>query len=147
MSALKAIVFDYYGTLNHPTPPGLVAALTELAKHYQLSINSSSGVESIGDFLREQTIEQLFSHVAGYRLGRDKGDKLREYLEQTGFAPSECLFITDSADDVAEARAVGVAAVGVGWGNEPGDRLLAAGAEAVVQNLAELVSWLANRQR
>ncbi|HSD19294.1 MAG TPA: HAD family hydrolase [Anaeromyxobacter sp.] len=58
-------------------------------------------------------------------------------------APSEALLVGDSPHDIAAARAAGVRAVGVLHGACDRERLLAAGADALLDDLAPLPALLA----
>ena len=58
-------------------------------------------------------------------------------------APSEALLVGDSPHDIAAAKAAGVRAVGVLHGACDRERLLAAGADALLDNLAPLPALLA----
>jgi pyrophosphatase PpaX len=60
-------------------------------------------------------------------------------------APSEALLVGDSPHDIAAARAAGVRAVGVLHGACDRESLLAAGAEALLDDLGPLPSLLAAR--
>jgi phosphoglycolate phosphatase len=51
--------------------------------------------------------------------------------------------VGDTAFDMAMGRAAGLATVGVAWGYHPRDRLLAAGADAVIDDFAALDAALA----
>lgn len=70
---------------------------------------------------------------------------LRQILEVTGLSPDEALMIGDTEFDVAMARAIGMPALGVGCGVHEHDRLLDAGAAAVIDSVKEMPAWLRSR--
>lgn len=58
--------------------------------------------------------------------------------ERMGLFPSECAYVGDSPYDMQAARAAGMYAVGVLWGMFTADTLLTAGAEILVEEVADL---------
>lgn len=52
-------------------------------------------------------------------------------LSETGLEPSAAIMIGDTSYDMAMARAAGVGAAGVAWGNHPRQELLQAGAHTI----------------
>ena len=63
-------------------------------------------------------------------------------LEATGVAPEYAVVVGDSSFDMEMARAAGVRAIGVAWGYQPPERLLAAGAERIVADFPALEAAL-----
>jgi phosphoglycolate phosphatase len=59
-------------------------------------------------------------------------------MAEAGAEPAGTVMIGDTAFDVTMARAAGCRAIGVSWGYHAPEELLAAGAEAVAQTVAEL---------
>jgi phosphoglycolate phosphatase len=64
-------------------------------------------------------------------------------LRETGVAATRAALVGDTSYDMAMARAAGVAAVGVAWGCHAPDALREAGAQAVIEDFAELDAALA----
>lgn len=67
---------------------------------------------------------------------------LVELLDDEGLAAEEALMIGDTEYDMAMARAIGMAGLGVGCGVHEAGRLLQFGAAAVIEAVAGLPSWL-----
>ena len=65
--------------------------------------------------------------------------------ERLGVAPGECVYVGDAVVDVRAARAAGMGAVAVAWGAGEPDALAAAGADAVVHDVAALGEVLLGR--
>lgn len=63
-------------------------------------------------------------------------------LDETGIDRARAVMIGDTGFDMEMGRAAGVATIGVTWGYHATDRLLAAGAERIVSDFAELRSIL-----
>ena len=63
-------------------------------------------------------------------------------LAETGVAPGRAMLVGDTSFDMEMAKAAGVRAVGVAWGNHPPAELLATGADPVLQRFEELLELL-----
>jgi phosphoglycolate phosphatase len=59
-------------------------------------------------------------------------------LAETGLDTSAAIMIGDTSYDIAMARAAGVGAAGVAWGNHPPDELTRAGAHSISSDFNEL---------
>lgn len=71
-------------------------------------------------------------------MNAEKGALIREILAQEALDPKETCMVGDRAQDVAGARANGIAAVAVLWGYGGPEELNAAGPDRVVASMAEL---------
>jgi phosphoglycolate phosphatase len=67
---------------------------------------------------------------------------LEQILAATNVAPERALMIGDTEYDVAMARALGMPALGVACGVHAPERLLQAGAEAVLETVRAIPAWL-----
>lgn len=63
-------------------------------------------------------------------------------LSDTGLSPEAAIMIGDTSYDIAMARAAGVGAAGVGWGNHAPDELVKAGAHTISNDFKELEQHL-----
>jgi phosphoglycolate phosphatase len=61
-----------------------------------------------------------------------------EALAETGAEPHEAIVIGDTSYDIEMARAAGVGAIGVTWGNHPPGELEHAGAHHIINEFSEL---------
>lgn len=68
-------------------------------------------------------------------------------LERLGVEPERAAFLGDAVHDVAAARAAGVVALGAAWGATRAEALVAAGANRVLSDIAELPGALAELDR
>jgi phosphoglycolate phosphatase len=59
-------------------------------------------------------------------------------LAETGANPASAIMIGDTTFDIAMARAAGVGAAGVAWGNHPVADLTAAGTHTISNDFKEL---------
>ena len=80
------------------------------------------------------------SIVGGDRAERPKPypDLMLVALRELGTAPNETLLVGDGDHDIRMGASAGARTCGVGWGVHAAERLHAAGAEFVVQSVAEL---------
>ncbi len=67
---------------------------------------------------------------------------LNRNMQATGFEPGHTVMIGDTAHDITMARQAGVRAIGVAWGFHTVDELVAAGADDIAMDFAELRSVL-----
>lgn len=66
-------------------------------------------------------------------------DSLLEALRTMGVEPADAVYVGDSDVDVETARNAGLKCIGVSWGFRPRQSLIAAGADAVVDDAASLI--------
>lgn len=71
--------------------------------------------------------------------GKPHPGMLLQAMAETGVAPAQTVMIGDTSFDILMARAAGVSAVGVAWGNHPVAELEAAGAHRLVDHLGDLM--------
>jgi phosphoglycolate phosphatase len=68
---------------------------------------------------------------------------VEQALRETGCPPERAVMVGDTEFDIVMGRGAGVATVGVSWGYHPRERLIAAGADRVIDDIAELPDVLA----
>jgi len=142
--------------------PGMSDVVRALAPHCTLAVLSTNGIETIRRILVEAGIATCFSHVFSGDVQPRKSESMRRFLGDQRYAAQRCcspayreepvsaaalastdvVLVTDTAGDVAEAKEVGIRAVGVAWGMHSERQLLEAGAESVALWPQELVAWL-----
>ncbi|HKE82445.1 MAG TPA: HAD family hydrolase [Vicinamibacterales bacterium] len=114
MTHVDAIIFEPLGSLtDSPSAPpydDAVPALTEL-KALGLTLIAASSLphDELTSFLDSSGLRGFFDGVSSAEsTAGDRGVMLREALASAQIAPDHALFITDSADGLAAARAAGV---------------------------------------
>lgn len=85
----------------------------------------------------------LLGHFASVQTGdvspfKPDPEVLRRAMAEIGARPQETIMIGDTTQDMIMARAAGVSAFGVAWGDHSAADLRAAGAHRLVQNFQEL---------
>ena len=107
-----------------------------------LAVASSRSSPSLLLFMRERAIDHLFSYILGSdSVSRHKPEPeaVEVILQRGGFNPSEAIVVGDMPVDILMARSASVRAVGVSWGNATREELTAAGADAVIDDIRELL--------
>lgn len=110
-----------------------------------LSIASSRSSPSLLLFMRSMGIAEMFSYVLGSDnvLGhKPDPEPVLKTLRELGFKPSEALVVGDMPVDIEMAHNAGVRAVGVSYGNATQEELEAAGADVVIDDLAQLLDYI-----
>lgn len=144
-----------HGSSAHALPAGddyrLVDVVRALAPHCALAVLSTIGIEAIRRILVDAGIATCFSHVLSGEVQPRKSESMRRFLRDYRYAAqrccspayreeptgddalesSDCVLVTDTVGDVAEAKEVGIATVGVAWGTHSERQLLDAGAKKV----------------
>ena len=142
--------------------PGVIDVVRGLAPFCTLAVVSSNGIDTVRRILGEAGIATCFSHVFSGDVETSKSASIRRFLGDQRYAaqrrctpeyhdgPSDTrilgvddiVLVTDTAGDVAEAKAAGIRAFGVSWGMHSEKKLLDAGAEKVALWPQELLAWL-----
>ncbi len=65
-----------------------------------------------------------------------------EIIEKNGSSPQASLFVGDTSVDIKTGKAAGMKTVGVTWGFRPTDELIAAGADIIISEPAELTAYV-----
>jgi HAD superfamily hydrolase (TIGR01509 family) len=116
-----------------------------------LAAVSNNSREAVTRYLTTSGLAPMFATIVG-RTGSDP-DLLKpnphlisHAAKELGAAPAECVLIGDSQSDIEGARNAGT--LSIGYANKPGklERFTAAGADAVITSMGDLVPHLARRQ-
>lgn len=92
-------------------------------------------------------IAEYFAFVAGAELDGVRGEKrevVAHALEQCGIDPAQAVMVGDRRYDMEGAAAFGIKTVGVSYGYGGREELAAAGADYIVDTVAELDGLLAS---
>lgn len=110
-----------------------------------ISIASSRSSPSLHLFLRNMGIAEYFPYVLGSdSVERHKPDPepVIKTLRDLGYKASDAVVVGDMPVDIAMAHNAGVRAIGVSYGNATREELTAAGADTVVDDIAEIIDIL-----
>lgn len=123
--------------------PGVIAALTQLkAAGAGLAVVTNKLTGLSNQLLEALDLAQYFAAVVGGdALPQRKPDAAPAWhaCRALGCAPRDCLFVGDSATDVATARAAGCRVVCVRDGYNHGTPAAELGADAVIDSMIELL--------
>ena len=126
--------------------PGIKELLEKLrAAGKTVGIATSKPQELAEKLLRRENMLGLFQVICGSRPdGNDsaKWQVVQRAMELCGAAKENTILVGDTKYDVAGAHKVGIACVGVRYGYAAEGELEAAGADAIVEDLPELESFL-----
>lgn len=114
-------------------------------KDIALSIASSRSSPSLHLFLRNMGVAEYFPYVLGSdSVERHKPDPepVIKTLREMGYEASDAVVVGDMPVDIAMAHNAGVRAIGVSYGNANREELVAAGADAVIDDIAELITLI-----
>lgn len=126
--------------------PGIKDLLERLrAAGKTVGIATSKPRELAEELLRREDMLGLFQVICGSRPdGNDsaKWQVVQRAMELCGAVKENTILVGDTKYDVAGAHKVGIACVGVRYGYAAEGELEAAGADAIVEDLPELESFL-----
>lgn len=122
--------------------PGAQAALERLATRPELLLGIATGKARRGvDHALDAHDWRGFFHTAHCADGhpsKPHPSMLQACMADVGVEPHQAVMIGDTAFDILMAKAAGMAAVGVSWGYHPVERLLDAGADAIIDHFDAL---------
>lgn len=139
----------YFERLSEDTRPydGVPAALAALReKAIGLACVTNKASRFTDALLRKQGLFDFFDIVlSGDSLARRKPDPLPllHCFDRLGVSAAEFLYVGDSANDVAAARAAGCRVVCVPYGYTGGRDVRDLGADAIVEGIPDLIRFVA----
>ncbi|HKJ27963.1 MAG TPA: HAD family hydrolase [Anaerolineales bacterium] len=143
---------DYLNKLNLrkekaslPLIPGVRPALESLSHKYPMAVVSARGEKGTREFLAYHQLEKYFVCIASGQTTKHTKpwpDPILWSAEQIGVPPESCLMIGDTTVDIRAGRAAGCQTVGVlsGFGDEK--ELSRAGADLLLESVAQLETSL-----
>jgi phosphoglycolate phosphatase len=147
-ACLKSFIDDYNRNWDRATEPyGGLRDLLEKLQHRNIkfSVVTNKPHRFAVSMMAHYFGDCPFDPILGQQEGVPKKPDPRQALaaaEKMGVQPSACLFLGDSAVDMATACNAGMLPVGAGWGFRPDKELLNSGAVAVVHHPAELLDFI-----
>ncbi len=121
--------------------PGALELVEELRKDgILLGIATGKSRRGLDAVLRSYELERSFVTIqtVDSAPGKPHPGMVLNALAETGVPADEAVVVGDTTFDVEMARNAGVHSIGVGWGNHAASQLEAAGADTLVQTMAEL---------
>lgn len=127
---------------EEPLFPGAREVLDGLAAEgWLLGVATGKAMRGLRAVLERHGLEGLFAtlQTADLHPSKPHPAMVEAALAETGCAAAAALMVGDTTFDILMARAAGVAAIGVSWGNHPPAELEAAGAVRVLGRFGELL--------
>jgi len=106
-----------------------------------LGIATGKAMRGVRHVLERHGLAQRFVTIQTpeHAPGKPHPEMILQAMAATGAAPAHTVMIGDTSYDILMARAAGVSALGVAWGNHPVTELRAAGAHLLVDRLSDLM--------
>lgn len=127
---------------EEPLFPGAREVLDRLVHAgWLLGVATGKAMRGLRAVLERHGLERHFAtlQTSDHHPSKPHPAMIEAALAETGCAPEAALMVGDTTFDILMARAAGVAAIGVAWGNHPPGELEAAGAVRVLGHFGELL--------
>jgi phosphoglycolate phosphatase len=128
--------------LAEPLYPGAADVLASLGQQQQTRLAIATGKSRRGaDYMLDMHgWHRVFSSIqtADDAPSKPHPGMIERAMAETGVGPDRTVMIGDSTFDMEMAVAAGTMAIGVSWGFQPVERLLASGAHHIVQGYADV---------
>ena len=127
--------------IAEPLFPGIRAAIAALTRPERfLGIATGKNRRGLDHTLAAHGLSGYFHtlQTGDCALSKPDPDMVLRALAETGCTAAETVVVGDTSFDMAMARAAGARAIGVAWGYHERGELLAAGAELVLEQAADL---------
>lgn len=125
-----------------PLYEGAGALVAALARRDGIALGIATGKprRGVDHLLRRKGWHGVFATIQTADDAPSKPDPtmLRQAMAEVDAAPGATVMIGDTSFDMAMARAAGVRAIGVSWGYHPVAALREAGADVIVDRLADI---------
>ena len=153
VEGLAAAYRDAFGRLradpawHEPLFPGAADLVADLAGQDGVALGIATGKSrrGVAHLVARHQWDRIFATVqtADGHPSKPHPSMLLAALAESGAAPGRAAMVGDTEYDIAMGRAAGMRTVGVTWGYHPSQRLVAAGADVVIRDFAELDAALA----
>ncbi|QQN74805.1 HAD-IA family hydrolase [Croceicoccus sp. YJ47] len=133
------------GLVNEPLYDGMAMLLRHLhAAGWTLAVATGKSDRGLAHCLDHHGIADLFESLqtADRHPSKPHPSMIERILDDTGVDADHAVMIGDTSFDMLMADAAGVRGVGVAWGYHAPDELMAAGADAVANDMDDLQKLL-----
>jgi phosphoglycolate phosphatase len=137
------------GLVDEPLYDGIAGVLSELDETgWLLGVATGKSDRGLQRCLDHHGIKGLFVtlQTADRHPSKPHPSMIHQALADAGALAQNAFMIGDTVYDIHMGRAAGCRTIGVGWGYHPLDELRAAGADAVVETMEELMVMLGTGQ-
>ena len=126
-----------------PNVPETLDALKQ--RDIAMAIASSRTSKSLTGFVHDMHLDEYIGMVVGCEdvaATKPSPDAVLHILDHYGVQPADAVVVGDMPVDIRMGLAAGTFTVGVTYGNSTADLLLAAGANRLIDNIADLLTTL-----
>lgn len=145
-AAFVALREERGGEANAPLYPGAREAIEALHARDEVLLGVATGKARRGldHALQSHGLDRFFvtRQTADDHPSKPNPSMLFAALAETGVERGNAVMIGDTTYDIEMGRAAGMTAFGVSWGYHTPDALVAAGADAILRDFAELPATL-----
>ena len=129
-----------------PTFPNVLDTLLRLSSNgYILTIASSRSRKSLLDFVHTMQLEEVFPYILGADdvvHAKPHPEPVLRTLEAFGCSPDEALVVGDMKYDILMGRRAGTHTCGVTYGNGTIEELKESGADLIIEDFGEILTFL-----
>jgi phosphoglycolate phosphatase len=140
------VIFDFAGTIDSDqgSEEVIINSIKNLSGLYDLAVVSSTPSPYIKKYLKQRGVLQIFHDILGSDLYLSKSERIKNLLKKYGLLSSEAIFVTDTLEDINEAKECEVNSVAVTWGFESRENLERGKPLAIVDRPEDLVVAVKN---
>lgn len=132
------------GRVEEPLFEGMAELVAELdAQGWLLGIATGKSDRGLRHCLEQHGLHARFLtlQTADRHPSKPHPSMVEAALAESGADPNASLMIGDTSFDMAMAKAAGVVAIGVGWGYHDPEELIAAGADFIAEQPADILAF------
>lgn len=127
---------------------GSLETLKSLKKSgYSLSIATRNSKKIVIPFLYRYSLNKYFDYVLDRKSSLDKTDNLIAIQNLYNLSSSQIIFITDTVNDIIDAREAGILTLAVSWGVDSKDVIVNSGQTDIFNNWNDLLQFIQNYDR
>lgn len=140
-AAYAEAVFEIQ-TAGWQTPPfpDIVEVLRTLAEEHTLAVVTNSKGSLVATTLEEYGLRTVMAGVVGGDSGLTKPERIGQLRQVHAAGSQDTVMIGDTLGDITAGQQAGVRTVAVTWGFQPGDLLMQASPDSLVDTPRELLA-------
>jgi phosphoglycolate phosphatase len=144
--------YRYHFLSDHYEPANLFPGALDTLRHldsrgFLLAVATGKARRGLDEIIDRTGCQGIFAvtRCADETASKPHPRMLMEVMDVAGVGPEDTLMIGDTVFDMQLARNAGAPALGVSYGVQPAERLLAEGALDCIDEISAIVPWLADR--
>ena len=121
---------------------GIQELIKDIAETNKLFIITRTPEKIIRNYLRHYCIESYFELILSSESGHNKAEEFKRIFREFDVTSNNVLFLTDTTDDIDDARTVDVRSIAVTWGQHTREKLLSVRPYGIIDRPGELIDYL-----